>query len=103
MAENKVHRLQEEIRDLAEKATYYNKQIVFHKKNIGDDPVHTRAMYKWEDSWDNVLPPSQHHYAYYLFYKTALKRVEKELAKRRQYLEEEQRRANLPVRKTVKK
>jgi hypothetical protein len=32
-----------------------------------------------------------------------LKRVEKELAKRRQYLEEEQRRANLPVRKTVKK
>ena len=103
MANNKVHKLQEELKDLAEQATYYGKQIVHFKNCMDNDPLHTRATYKWDAGWDNLLPSNQHSYAYYLFYKAALKRVEKEISKRKLYLKEEQQRANLPIRKTVKK
>ena len=103
MANNKVHKLQEELKDLAEQATYYGKQIVHFKNCMSGDPLHTRETYKWEYDWNNLLPSNQHYYAYYLFYKAALKRVEKEISKRKLYLKEEQQRANLPVRKTIKK
>ena len=46
MANNKVHKLQEELKDLADQATYYNKQIAHFKNCMNDDPLHTRATYR---------------------------------------------------------
>lgn len=102
MANSKIQKLKLEIQDLAEKATYYGNQIVFFKAHITCDPLHTDKKYEWNDNWESTLPMNQHYYAYYLFYRDALKRVEKEISKRKKYLKIEQQKASLPVRKTVK-